>query len=324
MKAKIISTIRAIAQSKYVFRVIRIICVALHIPRKIVVFIDGGMANQMWQFALAYTAHRNSGLPIQLDLSWYKQGGKDDLGNPNRLFLLTEIFEKVQNHITLPHIKCHSILDKLFILVFGDGDGKRTSFDYDPSALSPHFSKYYIEYREGYRWVDRYREELSEIFDFTPILSSYESEICRLINDSCSVALHIRKGDFVGSLSFDVCSDSYYLRAIKHMLDLHPEAHFFVFSNDENYAEQLMRCSGVAYTLLKQRSEERPQVDFYLMKRCKHAIISNSGFSFLPAYLTYSTSKDVILPEYWKNDYRKDQSRYAFAMQGWIRLPIEV
>lgn len=40
--------------------------------QQIIVMVDGGLASQMWQYALGYAASKMSGLPVKYDLTWHK------------------------------------------------------------------------------------------------------------------------------------------------------------------------------------------------------------------------------------------------------------
>ena len=67
-----------------------------------------------------------------------------------------------------------------------------------------------------------------------------------------------------------------------------------------------------------------PRVDFYLMSQCKHAIISNSGFSWMAAWLNNNKSARIIMPDRWNNDKsRMESSKNAFYVQGWIKMPVD-
>ena len=146
----------------------------------------------------------------------------------------------------------------------------------------------------GYWQCERYflnveaelRKELTPRF---PV--SYTAEKVAEQMGDCSVMLHIRRGDYLtwaaarhGALPMD-----YYMRAVKHITERVEGAHFFVFSDEDNYRPPL-RCSMTVVHLL-------PHEDLWAMSKCRHAIIANSSFSWWGAWL--ANAKHVVAPKQW-------------------------
>lgn len=57
-----------------------------------------------------------------------------------------------------------------------------------------------------------------------------------------SVSVHLRRGDYLdpgnAEMFGGICTDAYYDAAIRYVLKRHPDAHFYVFSDDREYARQ--------------------------------------------------------------------------------------
>lgn len=79
--------------------------------------------------------------------------------------------------------------------------------------------------------------ELKQLFRYGTELNEEEKKLSHDILSSNSYALHIRKGDFVGTVH-DVCTDKYYTDAIARMQKEVPDCVFYIFSNDESYAKK--------------------------------------------------------------------------------------
>lgn len=287
---------------------------------KVVAWLDGGLGSQMWQFALGYCISRKTGLPLYLKTDFFTYNGCDIQGNPNRKFLLFDTFPTIGEQFSDRIIAAG---DKLFLWLFSDYSFQRTSFyDFNPDILFSGHSIFITQYYANAKYLEGYRDELRKLFQFELHLNSEEQELTKFITEHNTCAIHIRKGDFVGSVH-EVCSDAYYIEAMRQMAIMHPDTHFVVFSNDETYAKQLIIRGNIENaTILEGRSEEDPRVDMYLMTKCKNFIISNSGFSWFPAFLA-DDKATVIMPEYWtKNSRTQEISRDAFKLNNWIQVHV--
>ncbi|MDO5472522.1 MAG: alpha-1,2-fucosyltransferase [Akkermansia sp.] len=290
----------------------------IYTPR-IVALVDGGLGSQMWQFALGYSISKKVGLPLTFETSFYTVSGRDCNGKKNRNLLLFDIFpvirEQYGNNIET---------SKSYLTFFCDST-KRTTYDYTPSLLMPGRPVFLSQYYANSKYIQENCQELKKIFQFTPCMNAEETALLHQIERTNSCMVHIRKGDFVG-LCLDVCTDAYYINAIHKMAELENDVDFFIFSNDETYFEKHIEphCQGYKFHIIKQRSEENPSIDFYLMKQCKHAIISNSGFSWMAAWLKEDSAR-VIMPDRWNNDStRSESSKNAFYHQKWLKLSVNL
>jgi len=121
------------------------------------------------------------------------------------------------------------------------------------------------------------------------------------IKSTNSVAVHIRRGDYLNLESHNVCNAAYYANAIEYM-DTHlDDPHYFLFSDDINWCVKnfdLANCTFVDIAAAK----SNPVIDFKLMSRCKHNIIANSTFSWWPAWLNTHPGKIVLGPKHWFNN----------------------
>lgn len=108
-----------------------------------------------------------------------------------------------------------------------------------------------------------------------------------------AVALHMRRRDYA---HMGLCKDSYYLAAIENLLLNHPDAELFVFSDEPNYAQHLMKAARRAYTPVSSNSDLG---DMYLMSLCRHFVTSNSSYSWWAARFGEHKGGTVICPKEW-------------------------
>lgn len=108
----------------------------------------------------------------------------------------------------------------------------------------------------------------------------------RLAAEAYPVAVHYRRGDYLLAANignFGTCPPEYYRKACSLMLGRHPEASFFIFSDDTGWAKANTGLPGA--TVVDHGDGVPNYADLYLMTLCRGHIIANSTFSFWGAYL---------------------------------------
>ena len=152
-------------------------------------------------------------------------------------------------------------------------------------------------YFESPKYFDGIRGKLLK--ELTPqcYKRTEESAMHRMIRGRDSVCLHVRRGDFVGNPRHDVCGKDYYQRAIAKMQEMVEKPLFVVFSDDTKWVRENLDLPD---DTIYESGQEWVFEVHYLMRACKHFIISNSTFSWWAQYLsTRSADKIVIAPERW-------------------------
>ncbi len=140
-------------------------------------------------------------------------------------------------------------------------------------ALENGLDKYY----QDPKWFEGYEHE---------ILSEFQNGLNgRDIIDM--VAIHVRRGDYVGhDFYVDLSETSYYEDAMA----LFPNEKFLVFSDDIEWCKKQEMFHGCEF------SEGNDEVeDMNLMASCKAHIIANSSFSWWAAYIS-PISEKVVAP----------------------------
>jgi len=155
---------------------------------------------------------------------------------------------------------------------------------------------------KGYFQSEKYfsdvKEEISEELSIRNlILSRNDLDFEKKIRESNSVAVHIRRSDYVGS-AWDVCGEEYYYEAEAYIKDRVDIPVYFVFSDDINWCRQNIRL-GETYYVESDASKLSTIKDLHLMSSCKHLIIPNSSFSWWGAWLCKNPNKIVVAPDRW-------------------------
>jgi hypothetical protein len=124
------------------------------------------------------------------------------------------------------------------------------------------------------------------------------------------IFLHIRGGDYVNNPYHDLKLDAYYERAIA----MFPGAHFFVVTNDVDYAMSRPFMSTLKHTLVIESELDT----LYLMSQCAGGICANSSFSWWGAFL--NPHRKIVMPNRWYPDPSIPTEGYYFP--GVIKCPV--
>ena len=172
-------------------------------------------------------------------------------------------------------------------------------------------------YLVGYWQSDKYFptpsviEELKDTFGKRPqeiMKDSVSWTTLQQIECCESVSIHVRRTDYLTQEHIKVhnlCSEKYYKNAIKMIRKQHPNAVFFIFTDDKEWCKEHFKGPNFITVELPE-GEFTDVADMILMSRCKHHIIANSSFSWWSAWLNDAPEKMVIAPEKWINNKEMD------------------
>lgn len=184
-----------------------------------------------------------------------------------------------------------------------------------------HDKDYYLEgFWEDLRYFIDYKDQIRSMFSFKRDPSCYNS-LYSSIKNSNSVAIHIRRGDYLlqdpKSINFNVCTMDYYKRAIQY-IETHVEnPTYFLFGDDYEYI--MTNFAFIKNKIVVKGNKDYE--DMQLMSLCKNCIIANSTFSFWAAFLNKNDGY-IIAPKthYLKNIDSKWEKKDFFYLDSWIRM----
>jgi hypothetical protein len=125
----------------------------------------------------------------------------------------------------------------------------------------------------------------------------------RFGNDRQIVSVHIRRGDYLlPQFSFCELDTDYYTKAIvDHFLPIE-DYNFLIFSNDIDFAKQLIEGDNVVFVDPiggEKVCTDSEKEDLALMSLCNHHITANSSYSWWGAFLNKNKGKKIICPTNW-------------------------
>lgn len=264
----------------------------------IIIQISGGLGNQLQQFSM-YEKFRSIGKQAKLDISEYKKVHRNGTFRDLEL----NYFKDMKYDIATPKeieelIGKSSLLSKLVRKISGKKSLKYTEhLMYDPSIFELNDA-----YIEGYFACEKYYMDIIGVLrnklTFPIDTHSKNYELASKMQNEESVSIHIRRGDYLNPENYDlfanICTDEYYMCAIKYLSEKYPGLHFYVFSDDVLYAKE--HYSGDQFTIVDWNNAKDSFYDMYLMSHCKYNICANSTFSFWGARLNSYEKKEMIRP----------------------------
>lgn len=283
---------------------------------KIVRFL-GGLGNQMFQYAFYLSLSKNF-RAVKADLSKFKAYELHNGYELDKVFgiQLTEA-SKFETRLLDSqdrkwwYRKLRKILNKKNAYT-----EEKELFNYDKDIFKDKKDRLYWGYWQNINYLTEITPILKKEFTFKPELDSKNRETLIAIDQSNSVGIHVRRGDYVNDpLLGGIASLDYYLSAIELIIQKVDNPSFFIFSNDINWCKENFNLARTSY--IHGNNGNKAYIDMLLMSKCKHQIIANSSFSWWAAWLNENPEKTVIAPKKWANgiDNSKD-----VCPASWIRI----
>lgn len=284
----------------------------------IIIKLQGGLGNQMFQYALGRNLSLLTGALFKIDSSYLRASNQSKRTLEIHAFD-TRLMEATKEEIQTYTSTVQKILDRL------RPESQKKKVLEHTNAFNQSILKRNDGYFDGHWNNEQYfvahEAEIREDFRLKGTLTESALQIWKQITThESSIGLHIRRGDYVSlgkvAATLGVLPLSYYENAMEYMTEKFPTAHFFVFSDDITWAEENLP-KKYPLNFVSQENISNPE-DLTLMSFCKHAIIANSTFSWWGAWLNGNPNKIVIAPKKW---HVKEELNKGFTLPPtWIQL----
>lgn len=295
----------------------------------IIARLQGGLGNQMFQYAVGRALAVKHGVPLRLNVETYEHTAKR-LFKSNftvRSYDLTVFAvaaEKAERK-EIPWI--HRMYGQGKFAVLFDAVRRRvlrytgheiavSRFDPKVLELGPN------AYLDGFWQSEKYFADIKDTIrkDFT-LRSAPSPEITALAEEIVSkrsVCVHVRRGDFVGNAGHEVVGVEYYQRCVEEFAKRGQVEKVYVFSDDIAWCEKNLSFPYPTQFVDKALSGERGEGHMYLMSKCTYFVICNSTFSWWGAWLSEQPGKVVIAPKIWSPDPKVDAT--DVVPSEWLRM----
>lgn len=290
----------------------------------VVVGLNGGLGNQMFQYAAGLRLATARGVDLKLDLTFFNS---PQYGVTPRHFELRKL-----NISGLVAKRCDIIksmgcdysrrgLEKIFYRQGGGTLLREKQFSFDEDVLSAPGDAYL----KGYWQSERYFHDISDLvrqefsLPFPP--TGKNLEIAKRIQSCESVSLHVRRGDYVDcgktAACHGTCSLDYYHECINRLTCSVRNPTFFIFTDDPQWVRANLSLDYPSQ-VVDHNGQGHGEEDMRLMSFCRHNIIANSSFSWWGAWLNSNPGKQVFAPAKWFANFDADLS--DLFPPSWIKI----
>lgn len=256
--------------------------------------LHGRLGNQMFQYAAARSLALRLGTEVALDTRLVQSRGEG---------VLTRVFDlPVVSPGALPPLKAERPLRYAIWRMTSPRFKRERGLGYNPAFETFADGSYLHGYWQSERYFERIAPRIRKDFTFPAFSSPDNAEMAERIGDGLSIALHVRRGDYLSLRAHTLCDQAYYDAALARVLDgLSETPMVYVFSDDPDWVRDNLPlpCARVVVDL------NGPDTDFEdmrLMSLCDHNIIGNSSFSWWGAWLNTNPDKRVAGPARWFGD----------------------
>lgn len=253
-------------------------------------YLQGGLGNQMFQIAAAYS------LSLKLNV--------DCIFDFNASFVSTQghgankyknnIFKNVNNgEVNFKNFKVY----------------REPEFKYNKIPLVDNLVL--LGNFQSEKYLPENKNSLFELFNFEDeINNEVKKFISENTNGSSITAIHVRRGDYLQNPNFHpVCTMAYYEKAIEIIDD----EKYLLISDDIDWCKE--NFIGDKFIFSPFTNE---LYDLYLFMNCDNHIIANSSFSWWGAYLSENNNK-VIAPKTWFGP-NGPQDTQDIYLNNWIKI----
>lgn len=267
----------------------------------IITKLQGGLANQIFQWAYGKYLSEKYSTPLYLDTLFYK----NQFGVTKRDFSLNKF----------PNLSYNILPNGVNILNWSNEKEKTKLV-----KLSDNF--YYKElvykkdshyYLDGYWQSEKYFLEIKDVIiqSLIPEQKTVD-KLKEKYPTKNSVSIHIRRTDYLTSRGFHPLQPlEYYRKSLDLIKDYD---NILVFSDDISWCKENLNFDNMIFVQGNDDIE-----DLWLMSLCEHNIIANSSFSWWGAWLNSNKNKKVIAPLNWFGSKFGTNSSYILP-EKWIKI----
>lgn len=260
----------------------------------IIVKLQGGLGNQLFQWAFAKSLQLKYNTDLILDINFLLQN-------------ISGITKRNYELYKFPKLKSEPII-KIQQYYYGsiiNDNSNINNIKYNNTNLLLH------GYFQHKKYISLYHDSICQFLQPNLKDININSNLLEKITNTNSVSVHVRRNDYLTSNGFHpVQPIGYYNNAISKIKEYD---NLFVFSDDINWCKNYLSYKNIHFI------ENLDCVqDLWLMSLCKHNIIANSSFSWWAAYLNRNVNKTVIAPQTWFGSSNLDND--SLVMDDWITI----
>ncbi len=301
----------------------------------IIVRTNGGLGNQMFQYAMGLAISERNKSDLLLDTSDLKSTKKEET---RREFLLLNFNVSIRiatgedfSRIKIPSTENSDLLSKIMRKIFRITESFKPLdqrkfivepyFEFCPEILNIEDNCYLSGVWQSAKYFKSIESMVRESFTLKNSPSMKTKDWVEKVSVCNSVSIHIRRGDYVHSQKTNrlhgVCSLDYYNQAVDFICNKVDNPIFFIFSDDIDWVKKNLKINSPLFYISDKNIPDYEEL--IIMSNCKNNITANSSFSWWGAWLNRNASKIIIVPKQWFNESSHISTRDLIPKE-WISL----
>ena len=295
--------------------------------------LQGGMGNQMFQYAVARSLALKNNTTVALDVTFLNHRIKmSHKLRPHFTFrsydldvfnIEAEIAK--QENITFWNrpilsgqvmLAIDAVLRKLALF-----PGWEKKFSFDPKVLELGPDAYLEGFWQSPKYFSGIEDIIRKDFSLKEKLPENAQKLFDEIKSKESVCLHVRRADMalVSQVSFHgSCDLEYYKRGVEYISKNKKIEQIYVFSDDIAWCKENIKLEYPIIYVEKDLSGKKGEGHLILMSACKNFVIPNSTFSWWAAWLGDFKDKLVVAPKAWFTTDKIDTK--DLMPENWVRM----
>ncbi len=294
----------------------------------IIVKLQGGLGNQMFQYAFGYAMAKKYNYQLKLDIYGLQSSTLRDyklhLFDINQIATKQEVANiKYRPENVLQYLKRRITKQKRQLSKSYYCEVEQQCFTY--TADIPKQDNYYYEgfWQNQHYFID-YKYDI--LNTFTPkfkFSKTLKTLMQKIISDKY-ISIHIRRGDYVSNQKalqkHGLCDLTYYHHAINKIKSLIHNPKFVFFSDDINWVKNAFKdeLNCLYIDDIDIAPQQLDVCELHLMSLCQHNIIANSTFSWWAAWLNQNPNKIIIALKQWCA--KTDLNSEAIIPENWLQI----
>ncbi len=284
----------------------------------------GGLGNQLFIWATAYSYARRTNRPVSLDASectmWGEQlhgfGIPVDVPGPKYPDGLLPSRYKSHDNFLLNSLRYFR--GEFRKIQLGSTFWENTQLGYDPSVFEGHRKKIVRGYFQSHKYFDIHETEIrGHLTNIKTLSSDFYRLESKLPQVFTAVNLRLAKDYSDAKSKFGIVGLGYITKALEIVDSSFPNRPKIVFTDDVGMARKLIPGAEM---YVGSGDLNSPAEKIFLMSKCNSFIGSNSSFSWWAAYLIQDRSVMKIFPKPWFQDVKLNSNE--IMPDGWLQIPI--
>lgn len=257
----------------------------------------GRTGNNLFQYALGRVLAEKHGVPLVMDASWFNAAGWSEVSHFLKLGIRARVVRRFSPVVRL----LRNTTGRHYWEFRGLPVIRESTSDqrFSPTILEAPDDCVVFGYFQTPAYFESIENELrQELRTLISAAVEIPEDLTERLADPASVAVHVRRGDYLKIPMFDVCGPAFYQKGIRLLRERIPGARFHVFSDDPSWCRSEFRDADISVVDSGPHAFN-PLHDLHCMSLASHHLIANSSYSWWAAWLGRKPGQQVLMPDRW-------------------------